>query len=152
MSAGKGLRKFREALFGKKEAQKQLDTDKKIKKYITSKKKSGLAGDLVNYGIPAVTGGIVGGLAGLAGGPVAGVAGSAIGSKLGKEYIAPKINKVAGFKHGGPVNKTQMALVHQGEFVLPAHVKPTAAQRKQVMVGQNGAGIRKPVAPAVMFV
>jgi hypothetical protein len=150
-SAGKGLRKFREALFGKKEAQKQLDTDKKIKKYVTSKKKGGLAGDLVNYGVPALTGAIGGAIGGLAGG-VGGVAGSAIGAKLGKEYIAPKINKVAGFKHGGRVNKTQMALVHEGEFVLPAHVKPTAAQRKQVMVGQNGAGIRKPVAPAVMFV
>ena len=152
MSAGKGLRKFREALFGKKEAQKQLDTDKKIKSYITSKKKGSLAGDLINYGIPAVTGGIVGGLAGLAGGPVAGVAGSAIGSKIGKELIAPRINKAAGFKYGGPVHKTEKALVHAGEYVLPVGVKPTAAQKRQVLVGQNGAGIRKGVSPAVMFV
>jgi hypothetical protein len=149
MSAGKGLRKFREALFGKKEAQKQLDTDKKIKSYITGKKKGSLAGDLVNYGIPAVTGGIIGGLAGLAGGPVAGVAGSAIGSKIGKELIATKINKVAGFKYGGAVGKTGMHLIHEGEYVLPAGVKPTAEQRRRVMVGQNGAGVRK---LPVMFV
>lgn len=151
-SPGKGFRKFREALLGKKEAKKALETDKKIKKYITSKKKSGLAGDLVNYGIPALTGAVLGGAAGLIGGPAAGVAGSAIGSKIGKEFIAPKINKAAGFKYGGPVHKTEKALVHAGEYVLPVGVKPTAAQKKQVMVGMNGAGVRKPVASAVMFV
>ena len=151
-SPGKGLRKFREALLGKKEAKKALETDKKIKKYITGKKKGSLAGDLVNYGIPALTGAVLGGAAGLVGGPVAGVAGSAIGSKIGKELIAPKINKAAGFKYGGPVHKTEKALVHAGEYVLPVGVKPTAAQKRQVMVGMNGAGVRKPVAPAVMFV
>ena len=150
-SPGKGFRKFREALLGKKEAKKALETDKKIKKYITSKKKGGLAGDLVNYGVPALTGAIGGAIGGLAGG-VGGVAGSAIGAKLGREYIAPKINKAAGFKYGGPVHKTEKALVHAGEYVLPVGVKPTAAQKKQVMVGMNGAGVRKPVASAVMFV
>lgn len=148
MSAGKGLRKFREALLGKKEAQRELDTDKKIKKYITSKKKGGLAGDLVNYGVPALTGAIGGAIGGLAGG-VGGVAGSAIGAKIGKELIAPKINKVAGFKYGGAVGKTGMHLIHEGEYVLPAGVKPTAEQRRRVMVGQNGAGVRK---LPVMFV
>ena len=152
-SPGKGFRKFQESLLGKKEAKKAAATEKKIKSYITGKKKSGsLAGDLVNYGIPALTGGILGGAAGLVGGPVAGVAGSAIGSKIGKELIAPKINKAAGFKYGGPVHKTEKALVHAGEYVLPVGVKPTAAQKRQVMVGMNGAGVRKPVAPAVMFV
>lgn len=151
-SPGKGFRKFREALLGKKEAKKALETDKKIKKYITGKKKGSLAGDLVNYGIPALTGAVLGGAAGLVGGPVAGVAGSAIGSKIGKELIAPKINKAAGFKYGGPVHRTEKALVHAGEYVLPVGVKPTAAQKRQVMVGMNGAGVRKPVTPAVMFV
>lgn len=148
MSAGKDFRKFREALLGKKEAKKALETDKKIKKYITSKKKGGLAGDLVNYGIPALTGAIGGAVGGLAGG-VGGVAGSAIGAKLGKEYIAPEINKIAGFKYGGPVGRTGMHLIHEGEYVLPAGVKPTAEQRRKVMVGQNGAGVRK---LPVMFV
>ena len=148
MSAGKGLRKFREALLGKKEAKKALETDKKIKKYVTSKKKGGFAGDLVNYGIPALTGALGGAIGGLAGG-VGGVAGSAIGAKLGKEYIAPQINKAAGFKLGGPVHRTERALVHAGEYVLPVGVKPTAAQKKAVMVGQNGAGVRK---GGVMFV
>lgn len=148
MSAGKGLRKFREALLGKKEAKKALETDKKIKKYVTSKKKGGFAGDLVNYGIPALTGALGGAVGGLAGG-VGGVAGSAIGAKLGREYLAPQINKAAGFKLGGPVHRTERALVHAGEFVLPVGVKPTAAQKRAVMVGQNGAGVRK---GGVMFV
>jgi len=52
--------------------------------YITAKK-GGLATDLIKYGIPAVSGATLGGLASLAtgGNPVAGVAGSALGSKLG---------------------------------------------------------------------
>lgn len=152
MSPGKDFRKFQEALFGKKEARKLAAGEKKIKNYFTKKSgKGSFTGDLVNYGVPAITGAIGGAVGGLAGG-VGGVAGSALGAKLGKELIAPKINKAAGFKYGGPVHRTQMALVHEGEFVLPSHIKPTASQRKQVMLGQNGAGIRKPVAPAVMFV
>ena len=56
----------------------------KVGDYITSKK-GGLATDLIKYGIPAVSGATLGGLASLAtgGNPVAGVAGSALGSKLG---------------------------------------------------------------------
>lgn len=146
MSAGKGFRIFQEGLLGKKEARKAAADEKKIKKYVTGKKKSSFAGDLVNYGIPALTGAIVGGAAGLLGGPVAGVAGSAIGSKIGKEYIAPKINKAAGFRYGGVVGKTGMALIHRDEFVLPVGINPTASQRRKVAVGKNGAGMR------VMFV
>jgi hypothetical protein len=52
--------------------------------YITSKK-GGLATDLIQYGIPAASSALLGGLATAAtgGNPVAGVAASALGSKLG---------------------------------------------------------------------
>ena len=63
--------------------------------YITAKK-GGLALDLIDYGIPAATAAIVGGIAGATTGGVGGVAGSAIGSKLGKEVIAPEIRKLTG--------------------------------------------------------
>jgi len=144
-SAGKGFRIFQEGLLGKKEARKAVADEKKIKKYVTGKKKGSLAGDLVNYGVPALTGAIGGAIGGLAGG-FGGVAGSAIGAKIGKEYIAPQINKVAGFRYGGAVGKTGMALIHKNEFVLPVGVNPTASQRRKVAVGKNGAGTR------VMFV
>ena len=65
---------------------------KKATKYVTSKK--GLAGDLVDYAIPATTGALLGTVGSLAG-PVAGVSASALGSKLGS-MASKKINKVAG--------------------------------------------------------
>lgn len=140
MSAGKDFRKFQEALLGKKEARKAIAGEKQIKKYFTKKSgKGSFTGDLVNYGIPALTGAIGGAVGGLAG-PVSGVAGSAVGAKIGKELIVPKINKVAGFKYGGPVHKTGMALVHEGEFVLPAGVRPTPQQRRKIIAGKNNAG------------
>jgi hypothetical protein len=39
---------------------------------------------------------------------------------------------VAGFKCGGRVKKTEKALVHSGEYVLPKGVKPTAEQKAKV--------------------
>jgi hypothetical protein len=36
------------------------------------------------------------------------------------------------FKKGGRVKKTGPALVHKGEFVLPASVKPTKSQLAKV--------------------
>jgi len=52
-----------------------------VGKYVT-KKKGGLASDVVKYGIPSVTAGIAG-AAGSMAGPVSGVVASAIGKKLG---------------------------------------------------------------------
>ncbi len=74
--------------------------------YITSKK-GGLATDLVKFGIPALSGAILGGLATTAtgGNPVAGVAGSALGSKLGS-IAAKKVQKATG-----------TGLVKKGRFV-----------------------------------
>lgn len=54
---------------------------KEIKEYVT-KKKGGLASDVVKYGIPAVTAGVAG-AAGSTLGPVSGIAASAVGKKLG---------------------------------------------------------------------
>ena len=52
--------------------------------YVTSKK-GGLASDLIQYGIPAASSALLGGLATAAtgGNPAAGIAASAVGSKLG---------------------------------------------------------------------
>jgi hypothetical protein len=75
------------------------DIDKKVikpaDKYITSKK-GGLATDLIDYGIPATTGAILGALGTATGNPALGVIGSAAGSKLGKEVIAPAVHKASG--------------------------------------------------------
>lgn len=73
---------------------------KEAGKYIT-KKKGGLATDLIDYGVPALTAGVLGGLAGATTGGLGGVAGSAIGSKIGKEYIAPALHKATGAGVGG---------------------------------------------------
>ena len=94
---------FRDAgkkIIGKKATKKVEALGEKAGKYITSKK-GGLASDLIDYGIPAVTAGVLGGLAGATTGGVGGVAGSAIGSKIGKEYIAPAVRKATGAGVGG---------------------------------------------------
>ena len=36
------------------------------------------------------------------------------------------------FKKGGKVNKTGLAILHKNEYVLPAGVKPTKAQKAKV--------------------
>ena len=79
------------------------------------------AGKRVGAAKGGVLGGIVGGFAG-------GQAGSAAGKKLGAKLIP--------FKKGGKVpggkDKAVPAMLHGGEYVLPANVKPTKAQIKQV--------------------
>jgi len=141
-SPGKGFRIFQEGLLGKKEARKAVKLEKKTKNYFEGKKKGSFTGDLINYGVPALTGAVGGALGGLAGG-VGSVAGSAVGAKIGKELIAPKLNKIAGYKTGGKVPKTGVALVHKGEYVLPAGVAPTktqveAVERKKRHEGKKG--------------
>ena len=65
------------------------------------------------------------------------------------------------FDAGGEVKKTQVAKVHKGEYVLPAGVKPTKAQRKAVEKGKKKKapkkapkkkGKGKKTAPNKMFV
>lgn len=64
--------------------------------------------------------------------------GSLIGSLFGKkgsaigEEIGGGLGDLVPFKTGGRVARTGPALVHAGEFVLPAGVAPTKAQKKAV--------------------
>ena len=60
--------------------------------------------------------------------------GERIGKKYGKyvDAVAPFIAPLLMFKKGGKVPKTTLAQVHKGEYVLPASVKPTKAQKKKV--------------------
>jgi len=83
--------------------------------YVTSKK-GGLATDLVKFGIPALSGAVLGGLATAAtgGNPVAGVAGSALGSKLGS-LASKEVQKATGtgmskgrFVKGSPEARAHM--------------------------------------------
>jgi hypothetical protein len=89
-------------------------------KYVTSKK-GGLATDLVKFGIPALSGAVLGGLAGVAtgGNPVAGVAGSALGSKLGS-LAAKEVQKATGtgmrkgrFEKGSPEARAHMDMIRK---------------------------------------
>lgn len=72
------------------------DVAEKAGDYIT-KKKGGLASDVITYGIPAASSALLGGLATAAtsGNPVAGVAASAVGSKLGS-MAAKELKKKTG--------------------------------------------------------
>ena len=42
------------------------------------------------------------------------------------------VKQVKKLEDGGAVDKTEMALVHKGEYMLPKGVKPTPAQRRAV--------------------
>lgn len=51
--------------------------------------------------------------------------------------LAPLIiDKLTKMEKGGAVKKTGAVIVHKNEFVLPAGVKPTKAQRKAVAKGK----------------
>lgn len=85
--------------------------------------------------------GLFGSLLGKIGG---GLLGGALGGERGKE-IGGAIGGIGGkflpFKKGGRVPQTptgtQPALLHSGEYVLPANVKPTKAQMKAVNKGKK---------------
>ena len=53
--------------------------------------------------------------------------GASVGGLLGGE-----LGRLTGFKKGGRVKRTGMALVHKNEFVLPVGVAPTKAQKAAV--------------------
>lgn len=73
---------------------------------------------------------------GLVGGLVGGDKGKAIGSNIGGE-----LGHLVPFKKGGAVGKRNVkALLHAGEYVLPAGVKPTKAQKKAVADGKKKKG------------
>lgn len=66
--------------------------------------------------------------------------GSALGKAVGGDGIGGDILGALGgviggflpFETGGEVPRNTKALLHKGEYVLPAGVKPTKAQRKAV--------------------
>jgi hypothetical protein len=147
---GKAFKKVGEKVIGKK-AVKSVEKfgkdvekfGKKAGKYIT-KKKGGLATDLIDYGVPAATAAIVGGITGAATGGVGGVVGSAVGSKLGKEVIAKELHKLTGAgmhtgmgMHtgaghcgcGGALKPAGEGLMPAGMGLMPAGMglKPTGA-------------------------
>jgi len=96
----KFFRNVGKKIIGKKATKKVEKFGEDAGKYITAKK-GGLATDLIDYGVPAATAAVVGGLSGLATGGLGGVVGSAAGSKLGKEVIAPALHKATGAGMGG---------------------------------------------------
>lgn len=58
-----------------------------------------------------------------------------IGEKGGEDIggrIGGKLGSFVPFKKGGRVKRTEKAVVHKGEYVLPRGVKPTKKQRKAV--------------------
>ena len=64
------------------------------------------------------------------GNEVGGLIGSYIGNKFKHKKTGQKIGSLVGkvggsylpFKNGGYVNKTQLALLHKGELVVPKHL------------------------------
>lgn len=76
------------------------------------------------------------------GGTLGGALGQKFGGSAGGE-IGRVLGKVGGglipwFKKGGKVTKTGPAMVHKGEYVLPANVKPTKAQKAAVAKLKKG--------------
>jgi len=62
---------------------------------------------------------------------VGGVKYADAGKNIGR-VVGSELGSLTPFKHGGKVMKTGPALVHKNEFVLPASVKPTKAQKMAV--------------------
>jgi hypothetical protein len=58
------------------------------------------------------------------------------------------VDQLLKLETGGKVEKTQMALVHKNEYMLPAGVKPTPAQVKKVNAIKKKAGKKAPVKKA----
>lgn len=71
-------------------------------------------------------------LGGIIGKKLGGRGGAAAGRNIGRAVGGLAGGAFPMFKKGGKVNKTGLALVHKGEYVLPAGVKPTKAQKARV--------------------
>jgi len=80
--------------------------------------------------------GLFSGLGKLFGSGIGSLIGGKRGSAIGEE-IGGGIGDLVPFKKGGRVMKTGPILAHSGEFVLPANVKPTKAQRMAVAKGKK---------------
>ena len=93
----------------------------------------GIFGNIIGKSLGGVAGGIAGGFVG-------GKKGRKIGSKLGSDLGGTAGALLTPYKKGGKVPKTGPAMLHKGEFVLPAHVKPTKAQKSAVAKGKRTNG------------
>jgi len=80
--------------------------------------------------------GLFSGLGKLFGSGIGSLIGGKKGSAIGEE-IGGGIGDLVPFKKGGRVMKTGAILAHKNEFVLPAGVKPTKAQRMAVAKGKK---------------
>jgi hypothetical protein len=69
---------------------------------------------------------------------IGGKAGKKLGGALGAEAGTLAGATLTPYKKGGRVPKTGPALLHKNEFVLPANVKPTKAQKAAVAKGKRG--------------
>ena len=90
-------------------------------------------------------------------GVLGGIAGNFIANKIDNSKFAkkrPGLAKVGSFgaralgsltkyDKGGRVSRTEPAMVHQGEYVLPKGVKPTMAQKRAVAKGKAKKAVRK---------
>lgn len=76
---------------------------------------------------------------------IGGKAGKKLGGALGAEAGTLAGATLTPYKLGGKVPKTGAALLHKNEFVLPAHVKPTKAQKAAVAKGKRGMGGKKSI-------
>lgn len=84
---------------------------------------------------------LAGGLGNLIGGSIGEKYGGSSGKALGSAIGTFAGGLVPWFKNGGKVNKTGPAVIHKGEYVLPANAKPTKAQK--AIVAKNKAKARK---------
>lgn len=87
----------------------------------------GVVGNLLGN----LLGGAVGSLAGDVFGGVTGIGGKE-GGQIGKDIGGQLLGSLIPFRKGGRVKRTTPALLHKGEYVLPAGVKPTKAQIQKV--------------------
>ena len=69
-------------------------------------------------------------------------------SLIASALLPVLVDKLLKLETGGKVEKTQMAMVHKNEYMLPAGVKPTPAQVKKVNAIKKKAGKKAPVKKA----
>ena len=74
----------------------------------------------------------------LAGGAIGGLVGGKKGKRWG-QGIGTAGGAFLPFKNGGTVGKNTKAFLHGGEYVLPAGVRPTVAQKKAVAARKMAA-------------
>ena len=80
-------------------------------------------------------------LGGIIGGGIGDLLGGVVGKAIGQEDLVKELGSSGGamvggtlipFENGGYVVNTTPALLHAGEFVLPANARPTLEQKKIV--------------------